>query len=41
MNRQVSYNCSNYFIESQIDLQGYPLDLEISAEGQLLVLTAE
>lgn len=41
ISRLVSYNCSNYFIESQIDLQGYPLDLEIGAEGQLLVLTAE
>jgi hypothetical protein len=39
--RLISYNCIDYFIESQIDLQGYPLDLEISPGGTLLVLTAE
>ena len=39
--RLVAYNCSNYIIESQIDLEGYPLDLEISSGGTLLVLTAE
>ena len=39
--RLVSYNCIDYFIESQIELQGYPLDLEISPGGTLLVLTAE
>ncbi|MCD4701127.1 MAG: hypothetical protein K8S24_04640 [Candidatus Aegiribacteria sp.] len=41
ISRVVAYNCSNYFIESQIDLKGYPLDLEISPGGTLLVLTAE
>ncbi len=39
--RLVSYNCSGYFIESQVDLQGYPLDIAISPGGTLLVLTAE
>ncbi len=39
--RLVSYNCSNYDIEGQVDLQGYPLDLEIGPGGTLLVLTAE
>ncbi|NOQ22386.1 MAG: hypothetical protein GQ565_07035 [Candidatus Aegiribacteria sp.] len=39
--RLVSYNCGNYFIENQIDLQGYPLDLAISPGGTLLALTAE
>lgn len=39
--RLVSYNCSNYNIESQVDLPGYPLDLEIGPEGTLLILTAE
>jgi len=39
--RLICYNCSDYLIESQIDLQGYPLDLEISPGGTLLVLTAE
>ena len=39
--RLVSYNCSDYFIESQIDLPGYPLDIDISPGGTLLVLTAE
>ncbi|MEN8207610.1 MAG: hypothetical protein ABFR50_00010 [Candidatus Fermentibacteria bacterium] len=39
--RLISYNCVEYFIESQIDLPGYPLDLEISPGGTLLVLTAE
>ncbi len=39
--RLVSYNCSSYIIESQIDLPGYPLDIEISPGGTLLVLTAE
>ena len=39
--RLVSYNCSDYIIESQIDLPGYPLDIDISPGGTLLVLTAE
>ncbi len=39
--RLVSYNCYSYIIESQIDLPGYPLDIEISPGGTLLVLTAE
>lgn len=37
----VSYNCSNYMIENQIELQGYPLDIDISNGGSLLVLTAQ
>ncbi len=37
----ISYNCGNYFIESQIYLPGYPLDLEITPGGTLLALTAE
>ncbi|MCD4702535.1 MAG: hypothetical protein K8S24_11830 [Candidatus Aegiribacteria sp.] len=41
ISRVVAYNCRNYFIESQTDLKGYPLDLEISTGGTLLVLTAE
>ena len=40
ISRLVAYNCSDYFIESQIDLQGFPLDLEISSGGTLLALTA-
>ena len=28
-------------IESQIELQGYPLDIDISNGGSLLVLTAQ
>ncbi len=40
ISRLVAYNCSDYFIENQIDLPGYPLDLEISPEGILLALTA-
>ncbi len=39
--RLISYNCSSYLIESQVDLRGYPLDLDISPGGTLLVLTAE
>lgn len=39
--RLVSYNCTSYLIENQIDLQGYPVDLEICSGGTLLVLTAE
>ncbi len=39
--RLVSYNCDSYTIESQIELQGYPLNLEISPGGTLLVLTAD
>ncbi len=39
--RLVCYNSSFYNIESQVDLQGYPLDLEISPGGTLLVLTTE
>jgi hypothetical protein len=39
--RLVSYNCNGYFIEKQIDLQGYPLDIAISPGGTLLVLTAD
>lgn len=39
--RLVSYNCTDYYIEGQIDLQGYPLDLELSPGGTLLVLTTE
>lgn len=37
----VSYNCTDYCIEGQITLQGYPFDLEMSSGGMLLVLTAE
>ncbi|MCK5116131.1 MAG: hypothetical protein KAR44_05995 [Candidatus Aegiribacteria sp.] len=39
--RLVSYNCSSYIIESQIDLPGYPLDIDVSPWGTLLVLTIE
>lgn len=39
--RLVSYNCNSNIIESQIDLPGYPLDIDISPGGTLLVLTAE
>ena len=39
--RLVSYNCYGYFIEKQIDLPGYPLDIAISPGGTLLVLTAD
>ena len=38
--RLVCYS-SNYNIEDQVDLQGYPLDLELSPGGTLLVLTTE
>ena len=41
ISKLVSYNCTDYSIEGQIDLQGYPLDLEISPGGTLLALTAE
>jgi len=41
VSRLVAYNCQSYQIENQIDLQGYPLDLEIRSNGTLLVLTAE
>ena len=41
ISRVVAYNCSNYFIESHVDLEGFPLDIEISPGGTLLVLTAE
>ncbi|MCK4505675.1 MAG: hypothetical protein KAW14_08670 [Candidatus Aegiribacteria sp.] len=39
--RLICYNCTYYNIESQVDIQGYPLDLEISSGGTLLVLTTE
>ena len=39
--RLICYNCTDYIIEDQVDLQGYPLDLEMSPEGMLLILTAE
>jgi len=39
--RLVSYNCLDYSIENQADLQGYPVDLEICPGGTLLVLTAQ
>ena len=39
--RLICYNCSEYTIEDQVDLEGFPLDLEISSGGTLLVLTAE
>ncbi len=39
--RLVCYNCTYGNIEGQVDLQGYPLDLEISPGGTLLVLTTE
>ncbi len=39
--RLVSYNCNGYFIEKEIDLPGYPLDIAISPGGTLLVLTAD
>ncbi|MCK5116298.1 MAG: hypothetical protein KAR44_06830 [Candidatus Aegiribacteria sp.] len=41
ISRLISYNCISYSIESQIDLQGYPLDLEMYPGSTLLVLTAE
>ena len=41
MSRLVSYNCEDYSIESQVDLEGYPLDLDLSPGGTLLVLTTE
>ncbi len=41
ISRLVAYNCSSCSIDDWIDLQGYPLDLEISPEGMLLALTAE
>ena len=39
--RLVSYNCSTYTIDQQIDLQGFPLDLKVSEDGIIFVLTAE
>ena len=39
--RLISYNCDSYAIDGQIDLEGFPLDLEISPGGTLLVLTTE
>ena len=39
--RLICYNTTSYNIESQVDLQGYPLDLEVSSGGTLLVLTTE
>ena len=39
--RLICYNTTSYDIESQVDLQGYPLDLEVSPGGTLLVLTTE
>ena len=41
ISRLLSYNCSSYVIENQIDLAGYPLDIGISPGGTLLVLTAD
>jgi hypothetical protein len=41
VSRLVRYNCKDYHIEGQVDLRGYPLDLEICSGGTLLVLTAE
>lgn len=41
VSRLISYNCKSFLIESQIDLPGYPVDLEICSGGMLLVLTAE
>lgn len=41
VSRLVSYNCTSYLIEDQLDLQGYPVDLEICPGGMLVVLTAE
>ena len=39
--RLICYNCTYFNIESQVDLQGYPIDLEMSPGGTLLVLTTE
>ena len=39
--RLISYNCLGYSIESQMDIQGYPLDLEMCPGSTLLVLTTE
>ncbi len=41
VSRLLSYNCTGYIIENQIDLPGYPLDISISPGGTLLVLTTE
>ena len=39
--RLVSYNYSTYTIDQQIDLQGFPLDLEVSEDGIIFALTAK
>ncbi len=39
--RLICYNCTYFNIESQVDLQGYPIDLEMSPGGTLVVLTTE
>ncbi|MCD4774619.1 MAG: hypothetical protein K8S15_01045 [Candidatus Aegiribacteria sp.] len=41
VSRLVSYNCTSHIIENQLDLRGYPVDLEICPGGMLLALTAE
>ena len=36
----ISYDCENYVIDGELELQGFPLDLTYG-DGKLIVLTAE
>ncbi len=39
--RLISYNCSTYTVDQQIDLPGFPLDLKVSEDGIIHALTTE
>jgi len=41
VSRLVSYDHENYLIDGTLDLQGYPMDLEMTPGGNLVVLTIE
>lgn len=41
VSRLSSYNYQSYSIDDQLDISGYPMDLDMSASGELLVLTTD
>ena len=40
MSRLISYDCENYVIDRELEIQGYPLDLRYG-DGKIFALTVE
>ncbi len=41
VSRLISYNVTTFTVEDELDLPGYPMDLEVAADGYIFALTTE